>query len=76
MKVIIQFNYTDLQHLAPLMQELCQRFPQGWMRFGGDRPEETCILDVQPYRITPQDRQFFEALRAKHLIGWWFHDPL
>ncbi len=75
MKVVIHFNYCDLQHLAPLFQELSGRFPQGWIRFGGSRPEETCILDVQPYRITPQDRQFFEALREKHLLASWFHDP-
>jgi hypothetical protein len=73
MKVTLQYNYTDLAHLAPLFQELYERFPQGWIRFGGDDPEDACVLDVQPYRITREDRQFFDMLREKHLITSWVH---
>jgi hypothetical protein len=73
MKVQIRFNYADLQHLAPLFQELFQRWPHGCVHFVGE-PDEHCILDVQPYRITPEDREFFWGLKEKHLIRSWFHD--
>jgi hypothetical protein len=73
MKIVIQLNYTDLQHLNPLFQELYQRFPTGWVRLG--ERENGCTLDVQPYKITPDDRQFFKTLQEKHLISSWFHDP-
>lgn len=81
MKLLITQGFTYLEYLAPLYQELYQRWPQGSIQYRpsaeGEREIPLLVVDVHPYPggITPEDRAFMDGLQARHLFASWSHVP-